>query len=79
MGMQAKSSGRYTEAQMKYFLEAAQAEQEFEMSAAFGSGVKVVNVLNLVVLKIIVNVIKKDNYVVINVHAKIVKILKMTL
>ncbi len=45
MGTQAKSSGRYTEAQMKYFLEAAQAEQEFEMSAAFGSGVKVVNVL----------------------------------
>jgi len=45
MGTQAKSSDRYTEAQMKYFLEAAQAEQEFEMSAAFGSGVKVVNVL----------------------------------
>ena len=45
MGTQAKSSGKYTEAQMKYFLEAAQAEQEFEMSAAFGSGVKVVNVL----------------------------------
>jgi pyruvate/2-oxoacid:ferredoxin oxidoreductase beta subunit len=45
MGMQATSSGRYTEAQMNYFLEAARAEEEFGMSAAFGSGVKVVNVL----------------------------------
>jgi uncharacterized protein (DUF4213/DUF364 family) len=36
---------KYTDAQWKYIQESIKAEQEFEMSAAFGRGVKVVNVL----------------------------------
>jgi phage I-like protein len=45
MGEQVKSSGKYTEAQMKYFNQLAKEEQAFELSAAFDKGTKVVNVL----------------------------------
>ncbi len=45
MGERVQSSGKYTEAQMKYIEEATKAEQAFELRAAFGKGSKVVNVL----------------------------------
>jgi hypothetical protein len=36
---------KYTDAQWKFIQESIKSEQEFEMSAAFGSGVQVVNIL----------------------------------
>ena len=40
-----KKPAKYTEAQWKFILESMEAEQEFEKTAAFGSGVKLVNVV----------------------------------
>jgi hypothetical protein len=45
MGAPIRSSGKYTEAQMKYIEEATKAEQAFELRSAFDKGTKVVNVL----------------------------------
>ena len=36
---------KYSEAQWKFILESIEAEQEYEKTAAFGSGVKLVNVV----------------------------------
>jgi uncharacterized protein (DUF4213/DUF364 family) len=36
---------KYTEAQWKFILEQIEAEQQLEMTAAFGSGVQLVNVV----------------------------------
>jgi hypothetical protein len=36
---------QYTEAQWKFILKSIEAEQEFEKTAAFGSGVKLVNLV----------------------------------
>jgi uncharacterized protein (DUF4213/DUF364 family) len=36
---------KYTDAQWKFILESIEAEQQFEMTAAFGSGVQVVDVV----------------------------------
>ena len=36
---------KYSEAQWKFILESIEAEQEYEKTAAFGSGVEVVNVI----------------------------------
>jgi uncharacterized protein (DUF4213/DUF364 family) len=44
-GTKMEKPAKYTDAQWKYIQESIKAEQEFEMSAAFGRGVKVVNVL----------------------------------
>lgn len=40
-----KKPAQYTEAQWKFILESIEAEEQFEMTAAFGSGVEVVNVI----------------------------------
>ncbi len=36
---------KYTDAQWKFILESLKAEEQFEQTAAFGSGVKLVNVV----------------------------------
>ena len=36
---------KYSEAQWKFILESIESEQEYEKTAAFGSGVKLVNVV----------------------------------
>lgn len=36
---------KYTEAQWKFILKSIEAEEQFEMTAAFGSGVEVVNIV----------------------------------
>ena len=40
-----KKPAQYTEAQWKIILKSIEAEQEYEKTAAFGSGVKLVNVV----------------------------------
>lgn len=40
-----KKPAQYTEAQWKFILKSIEAEEQFEMTAAFGSGVEVVNVI----------------------------------
>jgi hypothetical protein len=45
MGERVQSSGKYTEAQMRYFDQLAKEEQAFELQAEFGKNAKVVNVI----------------------------------
>jgi len=40
-----KKPAQYTDAQWKFILKSIEAEQEYEKTAAFGSGVKLVNVI----------------------------------
>jgi hypothetical protein len=44
MGERVQSSGKYTEAQMRYFDQLAKEEQAFELSSAFEKGTKVVDI-----------------------------------
>jgi hypothetical protein len=44
-GYKMKKPAQYTEAQWKFILESIEAEQQYEKTAAFGSGVKLVNVV----------------------------------
>jgi hypothetical protein len=44
-GYKMEKPAKYSEAQWKFILESIEAEQEYEKTAAFGSGVKLVNVV----------------------------------
>jgi hypothetical protein len=43
--IQMQKPEKYTDAQWKFILESIEAEQQFEMTAAFGSGVQLVDVV----------------------------------